>query len=240
MEEWKQAFWLAKFEMRESMKGFIFLCTMFGIIVSGIIVSFNTYLDKGFAGFDLYFLLLFLFMPGWVRPKEFQLQKIGNKYVEPSVVLFQQLPIPRTVIVKNRIVVYFVYTFPIQLLSFILIYWLTPGMASFVSPLSYTAFSVIWLSFGMYVGYMVPAIDIGEKKTGGKWAIPLAMLLLIAALFLLAFFQLFFKVGLVHYVLQIAQSFPMFSIIVSLLLAYLGVRYWLHTMTKQINEMDYL
>lgn len=50
MNEWKQAFWLAGLECRESLKGFTFLFFMFAIIVSEIISLLNTYLDKGFAG----------------------------------------------------------------------------------------------------------------------------------------------------------------------------------------------
>ncbi|MDY0406082.1 hypothetical protein P5G51_012390 [Virgibacillus sp. 179-BFC.A HS] len=63
----------------------------------------------------MYFLLLFLFMPGWVRPKEFQIQQIGGMITgTPAVLQFQQLPISKSVIAKNRIAVYFLYTFPIQ------------------------------------------------------------------------------------------------------------------------------
>src|SRR5690625_4670586 len=162
MEQWKRAFRLATFELTASP---LHLLTLY--ILSPILLLFiglfmvspilDAYFEKNYVGIDFLFILLFTLVPAWSRPNKFQLQQIDSDHdlwASPTLVMQLQLPIPKETLIKSRLVIYFFYSFPFQCLFLFLTYVLTPAINMTMSPGSYLAFSVIWLSFGVYVGYI--------------------------------------------------------------------------------------
>lgn len=168
MDTWKQAYWLAGFELKAKLKSY-FLMLAFYIFVGFICLSaFDEYLMDNFYAFDLLFLLLFIMFPAWMKPKIFQMQKMdGDLWTVPAVVMLQQLPVPKAVIVKSRFIIHSVYSFPYQLILLATLLVLSSAFREMITPLSYTAFLIIWLAVSVAVGFSMAASEAGgtyDKK----------------------------------------------------------------------------
>lgn len=240
MYNWQQAWWLAKFELKASKLSFLLLLFIYPLFTLSIIASFNEYLDMNFVGIDLIFILSFTFAPIWTKPKQFQLQKMGSGLMAaPTVFICQQLPITRNVIIKSRFIIYFVYTLPVQLLLLSALYLLTPNLQALMSVGSYIAFSIIWLSVGVYVGGAIPASDIGDDSSTLKMTI-YTILMVIGVIAFFTFIQMFSAHGLVYWTIIFAKKWPIISALLSILLAIIAINYWQQYTKKTIGKLDYL
>ncbi|MFD2045301.1 hypothetical protein ACFSTA_16575 [Ornithinibacillus salinisoli] len=229
--EWKMSFWKSIFS----------LLIVFTVYTSLILFTYSMS-DRAVGIADVLFILLFTFVPTWCKPKEFQYQQInGNLWASPSIVMIQNLPITKDVIIKSRLILYFFHSFPIQLLTLVLIYILSEEIQLAVSPVSYFVFIIIWLSFGIYVGYGVVTTDTGTKASHtGKLTVFLGFFVLIALLLLVASFPIFFQHGIVEWSMIIAQRYPFLSTTISIVFVCLGIQYWKAIMKKTMNQVDYL
>ncbi|MEC5424110.1 hypothetical protein QGM71_11465 [Virgibacillus sp. C22-A2] len=242
MQEWKQAYSLAKLELRMSKFGFLsaFLFSMF--ILFFIVTSIESYMENGFVGIDFFFVLLFSVATIWTKPKEFQIKKVsGDLIVLPLVVMQKQLPIKQDVIMKSRFIVHFFYSFPFQLLALIGIYFMSP-LPEMLSVGSFIAFAIIWLSFGVYAGYVFPLSEIGTKGplTSTVGTIFIGVTLLIVLLSIFTMIHVLFENGIVYWSIILAQKWPIVSSIASILLAFFGFAHWQHYMKKAMDKLDYL
>lgn len=240
MDTWKQAYWLAGFELKAKLKSY-FLMLAFYIFVGFICLSaFDEYLMDNFYAFDLLFLLLFIMFPAWMKPKIFQMQKMdGDLWTVPAVVMLQQLPVPKAVIVKSRFIIHGVYSFPYQLILLAGLLVLSSVFREMITPLSYTAFLIIWLAVSVAVGFSMAASEAGgtyDKKLLTKSFV--SLILGIAVFY--AAFQWLADEGLISWTIGLAQNWPLLSIGVSLLVIYAGWNYWQSVMKKDIEKADYL
>src|SRR5699024_9005593 len=106
MKSWKEAYWLAKIELKESKLSFLFILLFYPLITLGLISSFESYLDTNFVGTDFFFILLFTFAAIWTRPKYFQVQQLNDELVvSPAMYMLQQLPVRKDIIVKSRFII---------------------------------------------------------------------------------------------------------------------------------------
>lgn len=240
MQDWKQAYWLAKFEWKASIKGFILLFLFFAVVALFFLVSFSAYLDNDFVGFDVLFIILFALAPAWLRLKEFQIQKIsGELWASPSLIMLAQLPVSNNVLTKSRFIVYFAFSFPYQLLMLIVLYAVNPEFQVMMSPISHIAFAIIWLSVGIYVGFIMPASDVGDKVST-KIMTVFSIALIAGGIGIATLFHFIFDYGIVYWTIILAQNWPLLSSIVSIFLAFLGFHYWQRYMKKTMDKRDYL
>ncbi|WP_099159256.1 hypothetical protein [Virgibacillus ndiopensis] len=240
MQDWKLAFWLARFELNASKKSFLGLILFFILMVLFIVSSAGSYLEKNFAGFDVFFIVIFTISMIWTKPKDFQNKKINEGiFASPSLVMLKQLPVRQQVIVKSRFIVHFVYAFPFQLALLVSLYLLTPELQELMSLVSYGVFSIIWLSFGVYAGYIFPASDAGEKVNNTSMII-YGVLFLIGAMFIFSIFQLVSDHGIVQWTIIFAKKWPLLSTTLSILMALIGFNYWQQYMKKTMEKLDYL
>lgn len=240
MQEWKQAFGLAMFELTNHKRNFLWALLYYILFAYFLTIIFDNYLESGNVVFDALFLLLFTFAPAWLEPKETRVQKIsGDLWASPMLVMCRQLPISKDVLIKSRFIIYFFYSFPYQLLFFIIIYIFSADLQAALSPLSYIAFLVIWLSFGIYGGYIMPMSDVGDIADSKKmWFYSIAIYG--GAIILLLIYHFTFQYGIVHWTIIFAQKWPSLSAILSILLAIFGFKHWEYYMKKTMNKMDYL
>jgi hypothetical protein len=243
MHSWKQAFSAAKLELKASALHFLFAFVFILFFIFILVKSFDSYMTDGFAGFDFIFILLFTFAPAWMMPKFFQVQIIGNVLASPVMVMQNQLPITREVLVKSRLIIHCFYALPSQFLTLIALYVLTP-MQNTVSAGAFTAFALSWIAFGIYAGFAIPYSEAGA---GGKaprnsdvLTVAAGIFLLIAALFVLAFFHVLFGNGVIYWSMMLAQKWPIPISIISIALAIAGYYYWKNHMKKALRETDYL
>lgn len=240
MKNWQQAFWLAKFELKESKLSFLFLLLFYLLMTLGFISSFESYLDANFVGIDLIFIICFTYAAIWARPKHFQVRQVNDELVaSPALFALQQLPITKDLIVKSRFIIYFVYSVPPQILLLTSLYLFTPAIHGMVGISSYLVFTIIWLSFGVYSGGIIPASDAGDKASRLKVAV-YGVLMLFG---MIAFFTIFIAVsehGIVHWTLILAKKWPLLSSVSSIILAFIGFNYWQSYMKKMLGKLDYL
>ncbi|UJL46180.1 hypothetical protein KFZ58_17775 [Virgibacillus sp. NKC19-16] len=240
MQDWKQAYWLATFEWKASIRAFIWTFLFFAVIAVFFLPSFSTYLENDFAGFDLLFITLFALFPAWLRIKEFQYQKIsGEIWASPALIMLAQLPVSKNVLIKSRFIVYAAYSIPYNLLMLIALYIVNPQFQTMISPMSHIAFAIIWLAIGIYAGFVMPASDAGDI-VNTKIMTFHGIILIIGGLLFITFIHLLFGNGPVYLTIIAAQDWPLLSSIISILFAFLGVHYWQRYMKKQIDKIDYL
>src|SRR5699024_1887767 len=111
----------------------------------------------------------FTFFPLWTKPERCQVQQINDGLVtSPSMFMLQQLPISKELIIKGRYIIYFVYSFPFHLLLLISLYGLTPSLQEMIGIGSYISFCMIWVSFSIYIGGIIPVSDAGDRASPRK------------------------------------------------------------------------
>jgi hypothetical protein len=240
MKNWKQAFWLAKFELKESKLSFLLLLLFYSLIILGLISSLESYLDTNFVGLDFFFILLFTYAATWTKPKHFQVQQMNDELVaSPTIFMLQQLPITKDLIVKSKFIIYLVYSVPPQILLLISLYLFTPALHGMIEVSSYLVFAIIWLSFGVYIGGVIPASDAGDNASKLKVAV-YGVLMLIALIVFFTIFRLVSDHGIVYWTLIFAKKWPLLSGVSSIILAIFGFNYWQSYMKKMMGKLDYL
>lgn len=238
MQTWKQAFSLAMFEVRASWRS---LPLLFFVLVFLTMVLFEIFLksDTGLKFiYDFVFILLFGTVPAWIKPKEFQFQKLENDFWGTAYFIFlNQLAIPKEVLIKSRFINYFIIAIPLYIALFISLFIFFDSSTMF-SIGQYIAFAIIWISFGIYCGALFPAGDTGEYITNLKLNI-YSILLIAGTLGLLVFIRILTGNGIVHWSMEAAKHWPFLSSIISIILAIAGVKYWLHYAAKNMEKIDY-
>lgn len=239
MQEWKQALWLAKFELKVSKRSFLFLFVFLIFMSLYFISSFSSYLANDFVGLDFFFILMFTVATVWTKPKWFQIQRINDGLlVAPSLIMLNQLPIKHDVIIKSRFIIFYMYSIPFQILLLISLYAFTPVLQNMTIG-TYISFSIIWLSLSVYVGSIFAASEAGDKSTSTKTFV-YGILLIVGALAIFTAFHLIFDYGIVHWTLIFAQKWPIPSTLISIILAVIGFKYWQRYMRKTMERIDYL
>lgn len=247
MFEWKQAWQLSKIELKNNIFRFIpsillvvFLAVILGIsyhAYKGEHVFFN---EQNPGLFDIVFIALFVILPYLVQPKNFRYQQIdGNLWASPYFIKLLHLAIPEKVIIKNRFLTYFILSVPFHII-FLVFFYLTLGLkGESMSPITFVAFSIIWLSFGIYAGYCYPASDAGDQlSTLKRNLVSILCGGIIIGLFLLI--KHYSSFAIVAWTIYFATNWPVLSSILSIFLAFIGVRFWMYHMEKTMKKIDYL
>lgn len=240
MSEWKQASRLAAFELKASMKSLITIFIFYIAMAMIVMMSFDLYLEGEFRFFDLLFLVIFFLFPAWMKGKEFQMQKMdGDLWTAPSIVMLQQLPIPKGVIVKSRFVVHAVCSFPFQLILLISLPVVSENFRSLMTPVTYIAFVLIWFALSVAVGFIMAASEAGGNfKTRAIVKSFIYMIAGIAAVYGLIYW--FAGNGFVSWTVALATDCTWLSVIVAVVLSVAGWKYWQADMRKMIKKTDYL
>lgn len=240
MNNWKQSFSLAKFELRESIFSPLTLLFNLIILTFGLIMLSSDFDTKfGSIFYDLFFLVIFLFTAGWIQPKVFRVQRTDdNLWIAPSVLMLMRLPIPANIIYKSRLIIYFSYSFPFHLLFLTGLYGLSANIRELITLDTYIVFSIIWLTFSIYIGSIVPVSEVGGRISKRKLII--SSISIYGGL-IVAFtsFYFFSDYGLVQWTIILAQNKPTLSILISILLAIIGFNYWHYYALKQMKKVNY-
>lgn len=240
MHAWKQAYWLAGFELKARLKYSLLVLAFYTFLGFICLFSFDHYMADNFYAFDLIFLLLFIMFPAWMKPKIFQMQKMdGDLWTVPAVIMLQQLPVSKTVIVKSRFIIHSAYSFPYQLILLTTLLLMSSTFREMMTPLSFIAFVAIWLAVSVALGFAMAASEAGGTFDTKLLARSMIYLVLGIAVFYAAF-QWLADEGLIYWTIGLAQNWPLMSIVVSLLVIYAGWNYWQRVMKKDIEGADYL
>ncbi|MBC5635509.1 hypothetical protein H8S33_01600 [Ornithinibacillus sp. BX22] len=239
-DNFKAAIPLVKIEIKISWKSFIGLFLFYSLFTILFLTTLHNQEDR-FVGLDLFFLLLFIYGPIWHRPMGLQFQRIsGHTWVSPTVVMGLSLPIKKQAIVLKSIIHYFLSSFPFQLYMFLMLYLVSPEIKNMMELDAYISFAIIWLSFGIYIGYSALIIDIGTNNNGSRLTTVLSVILLLGIVILILSFPTFFTYGIVEWTIIIAKKWTLLSAILSIMAAIIGLNYWKNKMVKQFKQVDFL
>jgi len=240
MNTWKQAFWLAKFELKASIAN-IFLCWFILSILGFLfLTSFNDYLENNYAGFDIFFLLIFSYAPYWLRSSHFQFKKLSDHmYASPTLIMQIQLPIPKDALIKSRLIVYLAYLLPFMFTIFPIFYMMNSPIRDSIDIPTYLIFVLIWISYGLYFGIIVPASDTGQYITS-KIMLYHLLIFFVIVMSLIVLFYLLFEIGIVAWTMMLAQDWALLTTVISIGLVILSWKFWSNQMKKTIKKLDYL
>lgn len=238
MTDWKEVLWLAKFELKHSIKHLLSIFLLF--IISFLLVRsmIPSYLEEPSMGLDFFFVFIIFsgLLSQMARPKDYQVQKFRSiRYAAPFLTALNQMPIKRKVIVKYR---FLTYLFLLSLFNGLMLIALYPSFQQVMTFTTYIAFAFIWFCFGIYFGCITPAFEVG---TNMGWVIFYSLILGCISFFL--YLYIFFKWyngGFVTWTIDIASNYPVISIIVSLILSIIGWNFWMKVMLKKMDRTDYL
>lgn len=240
MMVWKQAYGLAYMEFRASLKYYLTILVLYTAVAGVALLSFDLYLDDSFATFDFLFLLLFFMFPSWMKPKEFQMQKVnGDLWTVPALIMQQHLPLSNNVLVKSRFILNLFFSLPYQIILLIILYIVSSGFREMMDPVSSLAFVVIWLSASLYIGLIMAASEAGGVFKVKNWFLSVGLLIL-AAIGVYAFVKIFLEAGLLNWTIDLAQQRPVLSAGISIVAAFIGWIYWQYDMHKSLKKTDYL
>ncbi|MBE1554245.1 hypothetical protein [Sporosarcina limicola] len=241
MGNWKQALSLAKFELRNSKKALVLLGFLLITYVFFIVYSVPIYFKTGFVLFDLFFLMITGMAAMWAKPKGFQMKKVENNLtVTPYFVMLHQLPIPKEILIKNRFIIYYAYAVPLHTLFLALIYVFSETMRAELTFPQYIAFSLIWISFGIYWGTIYPVTELGEVSGSSNLKAYLYLILYLVIISVgITLLQVYTGSGIIYWSMNIAKKWPLLSSILSVAAAGLSTILWLRAANKKIKRIDY-
>lgn len=239
MQEWKQAFWLTKYELKHSINHFYSPLGVLILFVFLFVTSIPDLLENS-SGIDIFFLgLIIVLFILWTKPKMFQLQKTGDHLtVSYFLVKLNHLPIKNDVIIKSRLLTYLIVAVPYHGLFLWSLYIFSPVLREHISIGTYAVFSIIWLSYTIFIGCSFPATELG-----GRILKSIVISALIAPFILILYYiftKILYKNSVVHFTMFIADSYPFVAIVTSVLLAIGGIWFWLKFMHWKMSRIDYI
>lgn len=239
MENWKEALWLTKLELRYYTKGFLLLIGILIMLLIFIVPTMADYFENSTLGIDVFFILAFGIITTWVKPKQFQNQDDSNGLLlSPYLVMLQQLPTKKEIMIKHRFLTYMLISIPFNILFLVSLYILSPIIHDTMSIGTYLVFSVFWLCFSIYIGCSEIVTEAGGDKS-----LLIMRGLALGFIIVLAIIIIFHKIyprGFVHWTIYISTNFPVLVTLISVFLAIFGFKFWMKRMDRKIRKIDYL
>lgn len=244
MKNWSEAFRLAKYELSQSIISFFWIFLAIIVMVPLILFSpdFDPYLDRTFLPADIIFLFIFILSPVLFRRSIFNYGKIHRDGMEATstVQLLLHLPTARDQISKNRIILFYIYAWTIQVPFIVLLYFFSPTIRDASGPAHYIAFAVIWIAFSVYVaGFVTLTGDFGATMPKIRY-IAYSTLLTVGLIALYSLVRMISNRGMVELSLLAANEAPIISIIISIILAAAGLHFVHKINISLMKKNDYL
>lgn len=239
MEDWKQAIMLAKFELMNSKRALISLGTMLITFSFLMIYAAPQLVESSF--YDLFFLLFIGAAASWAKPKEFQIDKMRDgSWGVSYFVMLHQLPIRKAILIKNRFVIYYVYSIPAHMLFLFSMYVFSEEIRTILTFSEYAAFTIIWLSFAVYWGALFPLTEVGEVTKMSPFKMWLYTWLVIAIIIGgVALLKFYTGYGVVYSSMMLAKKWPLLSSVLSIAAAVVCTKLALRQANKKIMKIDY-
>ena len=240
MNSWKTAFHLSKWELRKSAINIMLSYLAMLVFSLYFVHELPSYLENRLVLYDLIFLLAFGAAPLFPKASGFGAQQIQSQlFASPIVVSQKHLAIKDNVIINSRLIMHIIYTVPMQLVALLILY--SKALHNILSVGSFISFGFVWLSFSIYVGYVVPKLNIGTRvfwvnNTGFSVIYIVSLILL---LFGLTLINSVFDHGIVYWSIMFARDYPLVTSGVSILLAFLGYHFWRNNMRKALGTLMY-
>lgn len=262
MEDWKEAWWLTKFEFKKLITVPVIIILFIGLIIFISIVNgmINSSVDNNFMGLDILLVFLFIFILPLLKLGNSKSKGLSNHHPAAYLIRLHQLPIKNSVIVKHRFLTSLLISIPLQVLVLLSLYLLSPNLQE-LSLNTYLAFIIIWVCLSIYIGSLFITFDAGVHVL--EWIITLLVFGFL--IFFIGFIgsiptmtiewnlnfppsidqdilsiQFEATRGIINWTLLFAEKQPLLSSVISIILAIVGWDFWSKQMLKRMNKVDYL
>lgn len=263
MKEWKDAFWLTKFELRKTNTILMFIIIL-SLPILLLITHFLTesYFKYQFIGLEFMLLFVLIFFTKMIVPRMNDVKQNGSYGNSSSyLVALNSLPIKKDVIAKNRLLTSLFISIPVQAVFLSTLYLTSSALREAMSIDTYVVFSIIWICLSIYIGSAFVTHQAGHRLTDLLFhlAIAFAVIFTVTVIELiptmqfesnltfpprmdLAFFSIEFgdPKGIIYWTMLLAKNHPIISTSTSVLLSIIGLQYWNTRMLKRIERFDYL
>lgn len=238
MNEWKQAYGLAKIELSE-MKPFVLyysaLIIYFVILING---TATDYFDKAYFGLDILFALLFILLPRYLRKRYFQWMALEQGwYASHFHIALSSLPVKNKVIAKYHYLMHAVISLPIQLSILIAVYVSSEAFRAQLSLSSFIVFTIFWLSINLFLG-----ASGSFSAVGSNLFINAGLFFLAAIVFFVAgtfIFYVAFTDGIVGWTIYMAEAHTLLTVIIAILLTSVGPKMWTTLTVLKMSRYNY-
>jgi len=238
MTEWKEAFWLAKIELKKSIANLLLALFTFSLAIFIVLMLYNNF-NSPDPYHDVIFFILLSSGPFWLRNKAFKYQKMTDKlWFSPTIPMQLQLPISKDILVKSRLIIYIAYLAPFLIVLFPMFYLLDSELSR-MNLLSYIAFCSIWIAFSFSLGMITLAGDVGNYVTAIRRIIHSLFVLLVAVI-PFYYFYLVLGGGIVLRTAMLAAKWPLLTILISIIFIIIGWKFWPYFMKKTMKKLDYM
>lgn len=239
MSGWNLAGRLAWMEIRASLRSTAFLFLFF--LAMGVIfaAAFEVYAEGDFPLYDPVFLMILFLFPAWMKGKDFQMVRMGGDlWTVPAIIMLQQLAVTKETIIKSRFLIYLGYSFSFQLLLLAALPLVSAEFREMMTPLTYLAFLLIWLSLSAAIGLAMAASEAGGNYPRKSFII--AWVQILGALIVLYLvWRFLLHDGFLMLTIRLAQDWPIISSAAAIVLAVAGWNWWQYKMKRYMNNADY-
>ncbi|MDQ0158241.1 hypothetical protein [Alkalibacillus salilacus] len=237
---WKEATRLALFEWKiEWFKRLFLQCLLtYGLLMFSFGMMEGV-LDGGGIGLDYFYLAMFGLIYGWLVPRSFQYQKISAEtYASPIFFMLHKLPIANHVLVRSRFIIFYLNAIPVLTLLFIGFTFI-PELQQVLSTNGFVAFAAIWMSFGLSVGALFPASDLGDRGITNMKLVAITIGLIIAITLAILPSYIFYDDGIMNLSIEIANRWPFISIAIAVFTAIIANKLWINYAMSKMKQVDF-
>lgn len=239
MNNWKQALKLVHFEFNYSKYYFYVQLALIIFALYILIPVIPEYFENSFLMVDILFYLIIISFSQFVIPKPFKVQSLHDgRWASHFTILLNQFAINKDTIVKYRFLSYLLITLSFSSLFLILLYLFSSFLQSQVSVSTYIVFSIFWLCFSIYIGGSQIALEPGYNFILSI----LVTFLLLGPIVIIATLYLFYFIypnGFVQWTLMISERWPLQTVVISIVLAFVGCKFWMKRMMHRLKKTDY-
>lgn len=236
MNNWKEALNLTMFEIKNTNPlRYLLWVSILILLVILMVPSVPGLLDKNNVLPEVFFVFGLIVFPHITKPKVFKSQSLGGGwYASYHIISLNQLPIRNEVIVRSRFLSYVFTILSFIGLFLIGLYLFSPVLRSELSVGNFITFIIMLLSIYLLIGGVQVISEIGANL------IINIVVSLGVAVFLVSSLSFFSRdYGLIVWLMMITESYPLLTLILSVLIAFLGVKILLKQAERWMVRIDY-
>ncbi|MGE8202952.1 hypothetical protein ACQKP0_00080 [Heyndrickxia sp. NPDC080065] len=243
-QSWIDAWWLTKFEIKKikfSLLLSVLVVVVYSFAYSTLFPNFKI-TDQMFSKvfFDLLFVAGVTTIPYLGRTKDYGLKRLYGDFWGTSYFNFLfQTPISKKALVKSRFLTYGLQSLVLNIILLVLFYILSQPFQESLTLGNFILFTIVWLTLGLQASAMLAASEVGSEMSMSKiifYSILVYTIILGAAFW-------YYKatgLGIVEGTINLIVSYPVFTLVGSILLLIIGYFLWGRYSFKIITKNNYL
>lgn len=230
----KNALWLTGFQIRHSLFSYFILAIIIVFLYVFIAPALSSTDESVGMGTDFHFFMPFI-LCSILRFQPFRVVPIGSmEYATPFHVFVRKLPVRRTTYIAHNIMYQFMISFLVVTIYLTLLYVNSDLTLSYTS---YISFIFIWIG----ITYTLNLLDV-YSHFGYNFIVWLAIIICtLPVLFLINLFVFYIYIydrGFVYWTLQMAEKFPIYTMMAALLFIILNIIFWQRLYNRKMRTYD--